>query len=276
MLRLPIEFKKVSLVILIIFSLLLIGWLITAKIALILKLILLLLVFSFFLSLLLIFEAISSFGEYLFFWLTIAIIVAIFYWQAGLVIFLTMLFKLLEKRTIYRSRIKFPFSELALKDYAYLLLSLTIIINLFIYQNLINLPNLPLSFSAYSLWLGNINNIFRLNLPLEEKTSSFLENYLKSRQDKKEALFLLSMVKLPEMSLKELGYESLKNSWQNEKIRWWYIVLILLVIDTIFYPLIILAGRLIVFFVLGFIYFLKFFHLFQIETKLVNKEVIAI
>lgn len=274
--RLPTEFKKVSLIVFIIFSLLLIIWLSTSKINLFLKIILITIIFSFLLSLLLVFEAINSFGENLFFWLTLSLFVAIFYWQASLIIFLVMLFKLIDKRMIYNSRLKFPFLELILKDYFYLFLALTIVVNLFIYQNLINLPNLPLSFSTYSLWLENINNIFKLNLPLGEKISLLLENYLKSHQDKKEVLFLLSMVKLPEITLKELGYESLKNGWQNEKIRWWYIILILLVIDTIFYPLIILFGRLIVFFVLGFIYFLKFLHLFQIENKLVNKEIIVI
>jgi hypothetical protein len=274
--KLPFEFKKIVLGIILLLNLIFLVWLLLSNLMLITKIFLFLVFLCTFLALLVIFEAVNSFVENLFFWLVIAIVVGFLYWPAGVIILFLSLLKLIDKKHIYQTRLKFPFLELVVKDYGFFLLAITIIINLFIYQNLIQAPQLPLTFATYSNWLENFNKVIKINFPLDEKISIFLGKYFEDRLKKDELLSLFAFVNLPDKTVKELIYESLKNGWENENLKQWYIFGILLVIDSFFYPILFFLGKFIAIISLLFVYFLSFLKLFKIENKSVNKEIITL
>ncbi|GIW65104.1 MAG: hypothetical protein KatS3mg093_083 [Candidatus Parcubacteria bacterium] len=273
-LKLPFEFKKIIFGLALFANLGICFLVLSSKLTLSYKIFLFLFLLCLFLSLLVIFEAINSFTENLFFWSVIAIFSSFIYWPLGLIILFLSILKFIDKNRIYQTRLKFPFLELISKDYSFIILIIIVSANLFIYQTLLQAYQFPLSFNIYSQLLENFVKIFNINLPLNEKASDFLKNYIQSQTGNSQ-LSLFSFINVPDQTIKELIYESLKNGWHNEKVKFWYIISILLLIDTFLYPLLILLGRIISLISLIFVNLLSFLKLFKIETKSVNKEIIT-
>lgn len=240
------------------------------KTGLLLKILLIFAIFIFFISFLTLFEAVNSLATNLLFWLIPSLFFSYFYLWSGLIIFLLAFLKLILENNLMNSSVKIPFYQLISQNFHFLFLTLIVILSLFIFQELNQKTNFPLSFENYE---KIFNFLFqRANL------NQYFQNLLKTQLQNKGLVFKQEQIdkqlEILQKETKKNIYDFLSQIWQNQKI---FIILGLIFLAiSIIYPILSFLIPILSLVVLLLIYIYQALGLFKINYKDVKKEFIEI
>lgn len=270
-------YKRSIIILLLVASLITILILIKSKTTLIPKIILLLLLLSFYLSILTIFEITSPLTLKIYLWLAISFIISYFYLIGGLIFFILSIIKLIFQNNFLKGSVKIPFSPLIKRNYSFIIISTIFLMTIYFYQKLIITENLPLSFETFQKITNGGDKLFSfLSIDFSFKKNLLEITPVVDLLKDLPLIYKQNLSKQFNYPFEKIIYQSIKDTWNNFKIKNLYILTLL----SIFVFLTFTVAKILQVFIIIFSYiFYQFFlkiNLIKISLKPTNKEFLEI